>query len=71
MREVVFSIPVTGTIHIEDDSLKVTVSEATGLFMFREKKELLKEVNNSGAVSPATLAIERRIPVRIPLAALR
>jgi ribosomal protein S25 len=39
--------------------------------MFTEKNELLKEVNKSGAVSPATLAMESKIPVSIPVAAPR
>ena len=37
--------------------------------MFIVKYELLKEVNSKGAVSPATLEIERITPVRIPVAA--
>ncbi|MGW8272183.1 MAG: hypothetical protein ACWGN7_02210 [Thermodesulfovibrionales bacterium] len=47
----------------------MTVRDASGSFMFSEKKALLNEVNRSGAVSPATRAIESRIPVRIPVAA--
>jgi len=37
--------------------------------MFVEKKELLKDVKSSGAVSPATRAMDSRIPVRMPVAA--
>ena len=29
MRDVVFSIPVTGTLHIEGDTLRISVSETT------------------------------------------
>ncbi len=49
----------------------VTVSDDMGWFMLSEKNELLKEVKSSGAVSPATRAIESNMPVRIPVAAPR
>ncbi len=42
-----------------------------GWLISKEKKELLKEVNSNGAVSPATRAIDRRMPVRMPVAAPR
>ena len=38
-----------------------------GLNIFQFRKGLPKAVNNKGAVSPATLATPRIIPLRIPL----
>ena len=49
----------------------VTVREAMGPLMSQEKKLLLKDVKSRGAVSPATRAMESRMPVRMPVAAPR
>lgn len=49
----------------------VTVREVIGSFILYVKKLFLKEVNKSGAVSPATFAAASRTPVNMPAAAPR
>ena len=48
----------------------VTVKDGIGSFIFSDKYLLLNDVNKSGAVSPATRAIARETPVKIPVNAL-
>ena len=49
----------------------LTVRDDIGSFIFIVKKELLKDVNRRGAVSPVTRAIDSRMPVSMPVAAPR
>ena len=44
MREIVFSIPVTGTIWIEGDSLKITVNETTTTMRLEPEEKATKKL---------------------------
>jgi len=44
MREVAFSIPVMGTIRIEGDSLKITVSETTITMKLEPEEEVRRKL---------------------------
>lgn len=45
MREVVFSIPVTGTIRIEDDCVTIAVNETTTSIILEPKEKTVKRLN--------------------------